>query len=441
MSRLGVVGAGVAGCLVARRLADAGHDVVVFEAGRRLTSTLDFAALLDDPGAFWPDGQPAGYLRARALGGGSAVNGMLASAPDSEDLAAWDAAAGAAAGSARFALERVIADLAPQLAVPGSVGRALGDAAIGAGRALGGSTLDVDATGVLAAALSARSGERRDAARVYLDDAPGNLEIRSGTRVDGVRVRPGGPEVLTEHGPVGFDHVVCSAGALGSPLLLADLVPAARPPMRGVNHAAVPITLLLAAEHRSVGDVPAVSRVVRWATGIGDERIDAQIVAMDHLGWTPEGRALGLLIVTVLAVDEHLEARRRAALSHAAALLSDPALAGLGSLAPGSVAPGSGLDVLVATTEVTPGVPPDLASDVDRAADSGTANTRPVTVHHLTGTLPLGSRLGPAGLLAGRDDVSVIDGSVLPESPRADTHVPILAVAELLTGQLVHHLS
>ncbi len=287
-------------------------------------STLDFSALLADPTAFWPHGQPPGYRRARALGGGSAVNGMLASAPDSGDLAAWEIAAQSPAGSARSALERVIADVAPQVSVPGAVGRALGAAGLGAGHRLGGSTLDVDATGVLAAALSARSGVRRDAVAVHLDGAPDNLEVRSGTAVGAVRVGASGPTVITDDGSVAFDHVVCSAGALGTPALVSDLlvsdllvsdllvsdlvgpdpVVSARRARPGVNHVAVPITVLLEPEHRSVTDVPAVSRVVRWATGIGDERIDAQVVALDHLGWTPDGRALGLLIVTILAVDE-----------------------------------------------------------------------------------------------------------------------------------------
>ncbi|MEZ5229122.1 MAG: hypothetical protein R2710_21375 [Acidimicrobiales bacterium] len=62
---------------------------------------------------------PPGVIRARAVGGASAINGMLLSAPDSTDLASWDAALGLDPGSARAALERVIAEVSPQIAAPG----------------------------------------------------------------------------------------------------------------------------------------------------------------------------------------------------------------------------------------------------------------------------------------------------------------------------------
>ncbi len=413
--RVGVIGAGPAGCLVARRLADAGHRVTLHEAGERISPTLDFLRLLDDPSLRWP-GAESDPIRAKVLGGASAINGMLASAPDTDDLAAWDSAAGVEAGSARASLERVIAEIAPQIAVPGPLARAVTATALEAGDRLGGSTLDVDAQGVLVAALSARSGERRDGVAVHLTDAPSELVVQTGSTIASL------DDPRLDH----CDHVVVSAGALASPTLVASGVPGVRR-RTASQHRAVAVPILLDIGQRVERDQPAVSRVLRWTSGVDDSgRADVQIVILDHMGWSPEGRSTGLAIVSLLVGTDlaALPATDRARLRVGVRRLTDL------------------LDA-AALLEAA-----DMNIDGGRSAVAAADDTldqwisvQPNPVHHVTSTLPLGQIVGPAGLVDGRTDLSVIDASVLPEMPRADTHIPVLALADLLTTQLLTHLS
>jgi len=100
-----VVGAGSAGCVVTRRLVDAGHDVVLIEAGPALRPGEVPAAIDDDdsfaalasPGRIHSgltarrtrDSASTAYLRGRGEGGSSAVNSMVALRGDPDLYASW----------------------------------------------------------------------------------------------------------------------------------------------------------------------------------------------------------------------------------------------------------------------------------------------------------------------------------------------------------------
>src|SRR6186713_1562087 len=80
-----VVGAGTAGCVVAGRLAEAGHDVTVVEAGRTIPPAISRFDALASPGAVF-DGP---VVRGRGLGGSGAVNGMLMAIGDLAQYRSW----------------------------------------------------------------------------------------------------------------------------------------------------------------------------------------------------------------------------------------------------------------------------------------------------------------------------------------------------------------
>ncbi len=92
-----VIGGGPAGIIAAKRLAEAGRDVLVVEAGRRLTAD-DFGYDLMNTTAryFWDAGvKPTrgntfmASLRAKALGGGSVFNSAICMRPSRWALESW----------------------------------------------------------------------------------------------------------------------------------------------------------------------------------------------------------------------------------------------------------------------------------------------------------------------------------------------------------------
>ncbi|GAA1880236.1 GMC family oxidoreductase [Actinomadura bangladeshensis] len=262
-----VVGAGSAGCAVARRLAESGASVAVLEAGRRDTAR-GVKNLLEIPGAvavlmstpqlkrlvdwgFKSVPQTAAWgrvipqVRGRVLGGSSSVNGMLfvrGNRRNFDDWAAdgatgwsyddvlpafkrledWEDGAGevrGAGGPVKVRRQKDLTDAA----------RAFIDAATDR---LSVPFLDdyngPEQEGVGVFQLSADRGVRYSAARAYLrTDPPDNLLVLTGASATRIVVSGGratGVEVVGADGEtqvVAADReVIVSAGVFGSPKLL-----------------------------------------------------------------------------------------------------------------------------------------------------------------------------------------------------------------------------
>jgi choline dehydrogenase-like flavoprotein len=257
-----VVGGGSAGCVVAGRLAEGGHDVTVIEAGPAPPPVrVSFLDTLVAPGAIFP----GPVVRGRGLGGSGAVNGMVATAGDLAQYESWGWADAAAA------LQWVRIPVEPAAPV-GPVDQALLAAA-------------PDAT---VARLTTRHGRRVTAAEAYLDGVmvlAGVPAVRlelDGGRARGVR--------LADGRMVGADVVAVAAGAIGTPSLLR--ASGVSNPELGAglrNHTGLPATLRLRADVDPHGLV----------TGAILVRGDVQVTSMNHLGPSVPGQAMLLAMSLV----------------------------------------------------------------------------------------------------------------------------------------------
>jgi len=251
-----IVGGGAAGCVLARRLADGGRQVLLLEAGPDLGRGSG-PALLDgwrNPrGSEWTtdwgyesepdaDGNPAKLRRGKLLGGTSwltrfAVRGHPA------DFEAW-----AARGNPGWSFSEVLptfrrletdADFGDDpwhgSAGPMTINRygtrrrsAIHDAAVEALRDAGfASVEDHNAPGAVGAGpmpMSTRDGRRLTTLQAYLErDAwPASLRVNGGTEVDNVLLERGRARGvrLTDGTEIAADLVILSAGTYGSPPLL-----------------------------------------------------------------------------------------------------------------------------------------------------------------------------------------------------------------------------
>ncbi|MEM7325234.1 MAG: GMC family oxidoreductase [Actinomycetota bacterium] len=495
-----VVGAGTAGCVVARRLFDAGLTVRLVEAGPG--EPRPEAVLGADPvaAAEQSDRQWSGLLAAAAddapghryrqgygIGGGSAINAMILSPGDDADYRRWADQHGCPEwGPADLApwIDRVTATWPTETVPPGPVTRAFVQAAAEAGHPVGGDTLEPGVLGVLETRLSL-SGDRRVSSfdqliKPAIDGRDGNrLQVLAGRHVTRILTdgdRPAGV-VLDDGTELAATRVVVCGGAVWTPqLLLASGIgrPSVGRTLR--DHPSYAFTVQLrpgTSADRSVSG--PVSRLLRWSSGDGDgdggdadlqafviERVDTPdtLDKAGHQADIPDGN------------------RRADRTQYAVVVVGLMDVSSVGRTVPGQTAGQPSIITGALDTEhdrrrLRAGVrhvnglldSPPMAAVVEQVYldDRGTSAdelplmpddrldrmllANPGPYSHPVATCPMGPAADPAavvsdavadgGMVHGHRGVHVIDASIMPNLVRGGLQLPVTAVAERLAAALV----
>ncbi len=487
-----VVGGGTAGAAIAARLAEAGRDVLVLEAGPdpgpfgdpRWPADLVDAAWLGtsydwgfDSGSTYPD-QLVRFERARVLGGCSSHNGAVQTWGHRLDYDAW-----AAAGNPGWSTD----DLLPlfrraeeQLRVrtydPAELTpwqQAWYEAAPAVGLPQLDSLNDLDETvGIAPESVNIVDGVRWNTAFAYLDPLRGspNLAIAGdalvdrlrldGARVTGVELVRGGQRLT-----VSAELVVLAGGTYGTP---AVLLRSGVGPADELRALAIDVAVDLPGVGANLHDQPTVA--VRWE---GSPELEAAMADAAARGWAPDEQVLAKACSSHErdAFDLHLlpysptapsEGRRWIAAAGAllprsrgrvALATRDPAV--LPHVDHGFLTDPEGHDVAVLGEALALlrelAVTPRLRHLLGRELVPGPAVGSPAEVAaHLRATIdkywhPVGTcRLGPAsdpaaivdasGRVHGLQGCVVADCSLMPVVPRATTVLPAVVVAERIAS-------
>jgi 5-(hydroxymethyl)furfural/furfural oxidase len=303
-------------------------------------------------------------------------------------------------------------------------------------------------------ALTTRHGRRVSTNDAYLETARdrANLEIRGGTLVErvlldgrravGVRMADG-DEVLAS-------SVVVAAGAIHSPALLLrsgigadDNLPVGR---NLIEHPAAGFVISLAESGRSTPNRHVINALLRYSSGLaGAGALDMQVVPL-ATGPAPASSSIGILNVSAMQVfsrgritlrsadpavdpdvdfamlsDDRDRVRMRDGVRRLRAIARHPAMT---TIAEAVIAGDRPLD--------------ELADDVvDEWLDAHVTGYA-----HAVGTCRMGAVGDPCAVVdpecavIGYQRLHVVDASVMPDIPRANTHLTTVAIAERVAGGL-----
>ncbi len=467
-----VVGAGTAGCIVAARLSeDPANEVVLLEGGpdRRVENredgirALNWISALDESQAFWPDiqatrqvGDPRRqYMRGRGVGGSGAVNAMICLPGLPSDYDRWARELGCDGWAWSdvepwFEAMRVALTPCPtEWYTP--MDRALETAGSALGLPTGADTYTPE-PGVGSVYLSASRTMRQSSAEAWLDPARRrpNLTIRTDSWVDEI-LWDGDHAVgiqLVGGEQISADHVVLSGGTFESTAIL--LRSGVDNPALGRNlrdHSAASIRVLLKDEYkRNDMSVPCINVVLRTSSSVAQD--DIHLLPMH--GSMDGGETDALVMAAAMTVRSEGTVALDPSNPTAHPVIDLHMLTGPGDRQVMREAVRLMVDVLEGPgfAEIIDRIVVDeQGTPVDALRDDAILDDwiqrKLGDYFHACGTCRMGRPDDPAavvdldGALLGRSGVHVIDASVMPDVPAANTHWPTAMVAERLTARLM----
>ncbi|MFF5537219.1 GMC family oxidoreductase [Streptomyces cinerochromogenes] len=481
-----ILGGGVAGCVLAARLSeDPGRSVCLVEAGPDYgpqqrdwpEKILNARALPRDD--VWERHTAFYRVRARVLGGSSCINGAWNTWGSHADHAEWTHAGGERWSADALEPYRLRAvERMGMHAVPDAELSAWASGALTAARELGYREVDMGvpgAPGYGRPLLNADAGVRRNAAFAYLDPpirSRPNLTVLGNALVDRLSVRAGrvsGVHIVVGGAPVTLEADTCvlASGTFGSPavLLRSGIGPAAHLKENGIR-----CEVDLPGVGANLSDQPGVfvprvptdglNRALAAKESAGELYVSRMLVraaseycpdgAWDlHLlptagpplfGKLPPGQyEAGISAFLMKPVSRgHVRLRSADPLEPPEidpAFLTDPAGRDVAVVRAGLEKAEQLAAAMEPLAHPVDGTPLHALPDADLRARVG-------TYWHPVGTCAMGPADDPRSVVDGQGAVHgvaglrVADASVLPTVPAANTQLPVLAVAEMLTDTL-----